>query len=1381
MSLAQNAVEHTREGDRIAIGSDGRAALRGALQHAVDRHPALRTTYEAHAGPPLQRIHDRVDIDFQVVGVRGLDDEALRRRASDEAAVPFDIARGPLLRARICDGGADRRLLLLAAHHLAVDFWSAEALLEELAASYAALRSGGGHAIEVAPGVERVVRREAAMLRSAAGERSRAYWSGQLCGELPVLDLPVNRSPPALRSSAGAAHRFHVPANLAGELADLARREGVTLYTVLLAGYAALLHRYSGQDDLIIGSPFAARSRELAAVVGCLIHTLPLRLRPRASLSFRELLAETRDALLGALAHQELPPRLIVEDKPGAYRSGLYRCTFVFDEARAAGRRGLGAFALGAGGIELRLGELALRSVALDESASAFDLTLMIADGGDGLAGTLRYRTDLFDASSIAALARHLVRLLTGAVRAVDTPLGQFALAGDAARTREPVERARAASTGSCVHARFESQAARTPAAIAVVGENDQLSYAELNRRANRLAWRLKAIGVGPDDRVGVCAGRSPDLIVGMLGALKAGAAYLPLDPDLPERRLALLVEEAGARAVVAAPHLAERIPAGPTLIVCDRVGGADADPPPAAGPMNLAYVMFTSGSTGRPRPVMVPHAALAAFAEVAVSGYSIRPGDRVLQFASPGWDTSIEEIVPTLLAGATLVLRTPAMTSSSAGFLDACRALGVSVANLPTAFWHELVRALTDERPSLPPSLRLVIVGGERALPERIGDWNACATGAIALVNTFGLTEVTAVATWGSPSTASGAHGAGSPGRISARSIGRPLPGVEVHILDDALAPVPAGVRGELYIGGSGLARGYLDRPGSTAERFVPDPFGAPGAQLYRTGDLARWQADGAIEFLGRADRQIKLRGHRIEPGEIEAALARQPGVSQAAVIVREDRPGDRRLIGYATPVRGAPPLDVQALRAALRAELPAYAVPSAVVAMPTLPSTASGKIDRAALPAPPLAAGAELRPPVTDLERTLAALWSDLLGAPRVGLDDNFFELGGDSIKAMQLVARAAAAGVAISAAQLFAHPTIAELAAHASAARVAPAAELAPAESDHELEGIHPLSPTQRGILFQALEDAGSGIYHQQLVYRLHGELDQPALRRAWGALFSRHAALRTSIDLSGPEPVQRVHRSADAPLGIMDWRDEPGDPGERLAAHLAADRARGFDLTTAPLMRASLVRLGDIDHELVVSNHHVVMDGWSAAVLLGELVGAYEAALLGKPVDSAPVRPYSDYLAWLSSQAAGDAEAFWRQLAGRREPRHRDRFGRPAGCRCGGATRRPDSHAAPIGDRRAGGVRRAYASDREHHRPGRVGAAPCPIHRRGGRRVRHHRCRPAALACRGGGHGRLLHQRPAPACRDRARREGGGLAARRPGAPGRGTATRAHAAG
>ncbi|MFY1652856.1 amino acid adenylation domain-containing protein [Solwaraspora sp. WMMB762] len=1222
--MEPDSTAHTTAAAVRLTGPLDEVALAAAFDGLVQRHPGLRTNFVAHDGEPVRRPGPGGEF------VRSeVDPEQLPARLAADAALPFDLASGPLVRLYLYRLAADEHAVLVTAHHIATDFWSTTILARELAALYT------GQALPPAPAV---------LAPSPAGEDLLEYWKRQYGAGVPRLELPA-RNPSGASQTAGV-HRFCLDGDLLARLRRCAVDEGVTVNVLLLAGYQALLHRLTGQDDVVVGTPLAARSRpDAAGVVGYLMNPVLIRSRATGADPFRHLLRQARTQVVGAIEHQDLPSALLAEQLT-VPRHGLFQAMFVFNRPSPGDTAAFPAALLGHAGIVRELGSLRAESLPVGQRHSAFDLEMAFADLGDTVHGSLRFRDDILDVAAGERFVRQYTALLDQAATNPAARLGGLPRAGDDERDQAVQEwnaTARELGTGECVPTLFARQARRSPDAVAVQAGTASLTYRELDERAGGFASLLRRAGAGPGGRVGIVLDRSLDLVAALLGVLRAGAAYVPVDPMSPPGRIAATFADADVTAVLSHRDLAAKLSGTdvPVILVDDDATSTGDDPVVTAG--DVAYLIYTSGSTGEPKGAEVSHGSLVNFTLHAAEQYDLGPQDRILQFASMAFDTSAEEIFPALLRGACVVLRDDRMLADPATFLDACAAADVTVLDLPTAYWHDLVVALGQGDAELPGTLRLVIIGGERALPERVAVWHERVGGRVRLINTYGPTETTIVATTCELTGADPSLGA---------PIGRPVANTRAYVLDDECRPVPVGVVGELYLGGAGLAYGYWGRTALTAAHFVADPFGLPGARLYRTGDLARCLPDGSITFVARADRQIKLNGYRVELGEIESALRRLPEVTDAAV-VRHRRPG--QLLAYVTPTS----VPVAQLRSALRAVLPEYMVPARCVPIAALPRTPNGKIDYAGLPPVGLDeasddAAAPGEPPRTPEERDLAAIWCAILDVPRVRLHDDFFVLGGHSLLATRMLAHVnQQLGVDLPLRAIFEAPTLAAFAARVAESPVFRAAPVPRAPRDEPL----PLSFVQERIWFLHQLQPGSSNYNVPRALRLRGQVDLETVTAALAELEVRHEILRTVFpDIDG-EPVQVILEPKGIPVALADRRDLPADDRDAwLDDFVRAAGQEPFDLVTGPLLRVTLVRLADDEYVLVVVEHHLIHDGWTQGVFLRDFLELYEARSVGREpnLPHLPVQ-YADFAVWQRQQMQGERLesllAFWRdRMAG-----------------------------------------------------------------------------------------------------------------------------------
>ncbi|GAB2444441.1 non-ribosomal peptide synthase/polyketide synthase [Streptomyces incanus] len=1190
-------------------GTLDHTALSGALEHVVGRHEALRTTFQEADGRPAQTVHPAGPLplpvrDLTAPGDGPADLDAL---LLTEYERPFDLRTGPLLRALLLRESPDAHVLLLTVHHIVTDGWSMGVLLEELCAAYDALARGARPALPpVATQYPDFAVWQREQLSGTRLERRLAYWKERLSGAV-APELPLDRPRRGEESGAGAVHTFTVPAATTARLKHLAAERHTTLFTALVAASQAVLARWSGQDDITVGSLTPGRGRtDLERAVGFFVNTVVLRTRVETTGSFRDLLAAAADTVNDAFAHGDTPFERLVEAVGAAREAGrnpLFDVMVLLHPAPPAAPDPHG---------------LATAPVAVPRQAATFDLSVEFVPDGDGLTGLLEYRTDLFDAATAERMADQLLRTLDGAAAEPDRPLGALPLLSPR-QTRQVTRDWNATARPvpeETLPELFARQAARTPHATALVAGDVHLDYATLDTRADRLARHLVACGAGPERLVALRLPRTADMIVAILAVWKAGAGYLPLDPALPADRVRFLLDDVRPALVLDEAALRE---------VPGTASGTASGRPAPPHPDTTAYVIHTSGSTGRPKGVTVTHRSLANLLAGHREGFVAEAGGgplRVALTASFSFDTSLEGVL--LMAdGHPLHLVDETTRLEAAALVEYVVEHRIDFLDLTPTHLRQLLPAglLTDPR----HHPRVLMLGGEAVGP---GLWRELATRRdVAAYNFYGPTECTVDA------LACRIEGDGRP------TVGRPLANVRAYVLDDRLRPVPPGVGGELYLAGVQLARGYADRPGLTAARFLPDPYGPPGARMYRTGDLARWTADGRLDHLGRADDQVKVRGHRIEPGEVEAALTDRPEVAAAAVVAVTDPHGHTRLAAYLVPAGRDARLTAADVRAACRRVLPDHMVPSTFTVLDALPMTVSGKVDRRALPAPDLDGGErdkEFVAPRTPQEETLARIWAEVLGVRRVGVTDNFFELGGDSILSIQAVSRARAVGLDLTSRDVFRHQTVADLAAAAS-----PRTADVPAPRRPREEGPVPLTPVQEWFF---ATHGPLRHFSMSMLLDLPHDLDEPALERALEALVAHHPALRTRFVRSGD--TWRQHPDDGPVTGLLTRHDLSHAADSRAAREEAAEAARAaLDPETGTLLRAALLsRSGELP-QLFVITHHLAVDSVSWRILLADLAQAYRQAAQGDPVQLEPVStPFADWAAHLSRRVrAGDLDA------------------------------------------------------------------------------------------------------------------------------------------
>jgi amino acid adenylation domain-containing protein len=1219
-------------------------ALEQSLNEIIGRHEALRTTFVTVNGQPAQRIAPTLKITVALTNLDALAEDAqakeVERLSLRESRQAFDLMRGPLLRARLLRLDVDEHILVVTMHHIVSDAWSLGVLVRELTSLYEAFAEGRRPALDGLP-VQYVDftlwQRERLQGDTLAAQLG--YWREKLGGQLPVLELPTDRPRPLVQSFRGARTAFALSPELTEELNLLCRREGVTLFMLLLAAFQTLLYRYTGQTDILVGTPVAGRSRtETEHLIGYFVNTLVMRGQLSGALSFRDLLVQTREFALDAYAHEDLPLEKLVEElrlERDLSREALFQVMFVLQNAPAT---------------MLELKGLSVSLLPIHNHTSKFDLLLSMNEDGGALKGSLEYSTDLFDEATIERTLGHFEILLQSIATDTAQQLDGLRLLAaeeehhllfelNATRVDYPLD--------NLIHQQFEAQAARTPDSVALVFEAEQLSYRELNRRVNQLAHFLRGLGVGPEVLVGVMMERSLEMVVSLLGVLKAGGAYVPLEPGYPVDRLAYLAQDARVSVVLTQERLSEKL-----RVSAARVISVDKEWPTielhsAENPIsvvtgsNLAYVIYTSGSTGQPKGAMNTHRAICNRLLWMQDAYELNGSDRVLQKTPFSFDVSVWEFFWPLMTGASLVVAVAGGHQDSSYLVKLIAEQQITTIH----FVPSMLQAFLEE-PQLETciSLKRVICSGE-ALPYEQQE-RLLARLQTSLYNLYGPTEAAIDVTFWECR------------RESVRRIvpiGRPIANTQIYILNERQQPVPVGVAGELHIGGINLARGYLNRADLTAEKFIPDSFSADaGARLYKTGDSARYLADGSIEYLNRLDNQVKIRGYRIELGEIEAVLRQDGRVRDCLVLAREDTAGEKRLVAYVVGQPSTPP-EVEQLRGRLKEKLPAYMVPAHFVLLDALPLTTSGKVDRRALPAPspgqPPTEGSYAAPS-NQIEEILADIWASVLGLERVGTRDDFFDLGGHSLLATKLLYRIQEAfGVELPLRRIFEAPTVAAAARMIEEAmRTGGATPLPPirhAERDAEL----PLSFAQQRLWI--LDQLAPDTYNEHSAIRLKGTLNLPALEQSLNEIIRRHEILRTTFVTIDGRPAQAIASSLTLTLPSIDLRHLTRTEAEAQVLRLAAEEPRrSFDLSQGPLLRVALLCLGEAEHVVLLSLHHIVFDGWSNAILIQEAATLYEAFSKGEPSPLPELSiQYADFAVWQRQWLQDDILeahlAYWKQ--------------------------------------------------------------------------------------------------------------------------------------
>src|SRR5689334_22356253 len=1218
-------------------GDLNRTALGRALDRIVVRHEVLRTTFALHDGEPVQEIGAVDASSFRLLehDLRGHNEVeaelAVLRELEAEAS--FDLAAGPLIRGRLIRLAEDEHVLLVTMHHIVSDGWSMGVLVGELNALYRAFIGGEADPLpelEIQYADYAVWQRQ--WIEGEILQQQAAYWKTTLAGVPELLELPADHTRPVQQDYAGGYVDLALDEQLTAGLKALSRRQGTTLYMTLLAGWAILLARLSGQQDVVIGSPAANRSRaEIENLIGFFVNTLALRLDLSGSPRVSELLQQTKAQSLAAQRHQDIPFEQVVElAQPvrSLAHSPLFQVMFAWQNATEP--------RLELPGLEVRLFEPSPHRVA------KFDMTLSLQAAGDTIGGVVEYAGALFEAESVQRYIGYLLALLKAMVADDAQIIDRLPMVSEGEREQvlyEWNETKAEFPGGQCVHELFEEQVARTPQAVAVIYEEERLNYGELNQRANRLAHYLRELGVKPDERVAICVERGFEMIVGLLAILKAGGAYVPLDPAYPEERLQYMLKDSAPILLLTQRHLEDRFSGiGDGVPVLDLNGTAAWQSFPESNPehtsigltpRHLAYVIYTSGSSGSPKGVAIEHRNAVNFVCWAQKSFSGDVLENTLFSTSLNFDLAVYECFVPITVGARVWIVPNALDLAR-------RQADVTLINtVPSA-----IKALLEVG-GVPRTVRVINLAGEplkRALVERIFATTEVST----VCNLNGPTETTTYSTWVPMKR----------GESLAVHIGRPIANTQIYILDGNREPVPVGVIGELYIGGAGVARGYLNRPELTAERFVSDPFVRESeARMYRTGDLGRWRADGTIEFVGRNDFQVKLRGFRIELGEIEARLTEHPAVREAVVLVREER-----LVAYYT-ASGAGEAETasvgaEQLRAHLSAVVPDYMVPAAYVRLDRLPLTPNGKLDRKALLAPEQDSYAArwYEAPVGEMETKLAEVWAEILKQEKVGRHNNFFELGGHSLLATRVVSRIREVfHVEVPIHSLFRNPTVAGLALQVGGAAGttgtgAPPLRALPREQSPRL------SFAQERLWFLSRYEGEASLYNVPVALRLRGLLNREALHASLQEIVARHEVLRTSFPETDGTARQNIAAAADLSMPVVEMVES------EMLKFLRQQARLPFDLATGPLIRTCLLELGNQDHVLLIVLHHIVCDGWSLGVMLREFNALYDSFSRGA---ASPLQPlaiqYADYSEWQREWLQGEVLErqldYWRkQLAG-----------------------------------------------------------------------------------------------------------------------------------
>jgi amino acid adenylation domain-containing protein len=1226
--------------------------LESSLNEIVRRHEVMRTTFQIADGQPAQIIASELQVSIKLIELFRLSntegDTEVGRLIAEEADRPLDLCAGPLLRATLLRLRGDDHILILTTHHIVSDAWSMGIFTRELWTLYSAYANGRPSPLQELPvqyADYAVWQRE--WLQGEVLESQLSYWKQHL-ENIPMLNLPTDRPRPAQQSYLGARQPITLSESLTAAVNELSEREGVTQFMTLLAAFYVLLYRYTGQEDVVVGSPIANRNRtEIEGLIGFFVNTLILRTDLSGTPTFKDLLLRVRDVCLAAYGHQGLPfERLVQELQPerDVSRNPLFQVMFVLQNAP----RPLA-----------KASDLRFWQMEIEHERSPFDLSLFLRERDGKVIGFFEYSTDLFGRATIERMAGHFQMLLEGIVADPEQSVSTIPLLTEAERHQLLVEFNDTAAEypkNSCIHELFEEQVERTPDATAVRFEGKQLTYRELNARANQLAYYLQRLGVGPEKRVGICVERSLEMVVGLLGILKAGGAYVPLDPLYPRERLEFMLNDAQVLILLTQKPLVHQLPRTEASAVClDDLTVFDQEnkenPTRETKADGAAYVIYTSGSTGTPKGVVGLHrGAVNRFAWMW-STYPFEANEMSCVKTSLSFVDSVWEVFGALLNGTPLTIIPDQVAKDPQLLIQMLANNHVTrIVLVPS-----LLKAILGVDPNLQshlPDLKLWTSSGEPLSRELAERFRRCLPNS-KLLNLYGSSEVSADATCYETRKTE------SSGSIS---IGRPIHNTQIYLLDSHLQPVPIGISGEICVGGVGLARGYLNRPQLTTERFIPNAFSdEPRSRLYRTGDLARYLSNGNIEFLGRVDNQVKIRGYRVEPAEVEAVVNQHPAVKDSVVVIRErDSLAGKSLVSYVVPRQQSSSLVLE-LRNFLKRKLPEYMVPSAFVMLEALPLTPNGKVNRRALSPPDGAKPAldqSFTEPRTEIEVFVAKVWRGVLRIERLGMHDNFFELGGHSLLGTQVIARLRDAFCRpIPLRALFEAPTVAQFALKIG--------KIIQGRRSRELPPLVPLS--RNGYLPASLAQEqfwvvdellpGTELLNMPYAYRIIGSLDATVLQKSLQEVVNRHEALRTVFREVDGRLVQVVDKKPRIKLRVTDLSHLPASKREKQATRLSRrDASAPFDLEKGPLLRTKLIRLTENEHILLVTMHHIIGDQWSIGVFRGDLAALYDAFACGRPSPLPELQiQFADFVWWqqelLRLGLVKNHFAYWKkQLAG-----------------------------------------------------------------------------------------------------------------------------------
>ncbi len=1221
--------------------------LQQVFDEIARRHETLRTVFKTENGKPRVEILDRspIVVEHLVLPPEGKDIASIEKLIIREARTPFNLESGPLTRIKVLQISETEFVIVLNMHHIISDGWSMGILMNEVATIYRAFSAN--RAAPLPPLKIQYVDFAAWQRKWLSGkvlQEQLDYWKRILGQGSPPLQLPTDKPRPVTPTSNGAHVHFKIEKHLAESMNAFCQKYKVTPFMAYLAAFMVLLHKYSGQEDISVGTPIANRNRsEIENIIGFFVNTLVMRGDLSGDPTFEEFLQQIRQTALGAYAHQDLPFEKLVDaiqTERDVRHTPLFQVMFMMQNLPSSRQE---------------VSDITIEELKVENGLSQFELTLGLTEVKDGLNASLEYNTDLFHEATIRRLGAHFVRVIEQILAQPRAPLSHFSLIDPREEQRLTKEwnATERHFPSMAIHHLIEVQAEEQPEKVAVVSGNTQTTYGELDEKANRIAAYLQQQGIGKGDRVGLSLQRSPNLIAALLGILKSGAAYVPLDANYPQERLDFMIRDAEIAVLISEKALQPALPAVevPILLLDDNkldLPPANAYRPVAFSGNEAAYIIYTSGSTGTPKGVVVSHRSVVNHNLAIAEIFELQDCDRVLQFATVNFDAAGEEIYPTLQNGAVLVLRGNEVLISGQELLDLTEANGITIWDLPTAYWHQVLSELKQLKRQIPNTLRLLVLGGDKLSAERYKEWLNVGGKRVRTLNTYGPTEGTIDSiVFECPNSIAAVEALGE------IPIGKPIANTKAYVLDNNLKPVPVGIPGELFLGGACVAQGYWKRPDLTAERFLPDAYSdQPQARMYRTGDLVRWRSDGQLEYIGRTDHQVKIRGFRVELEEIEHILLQNPEIKDAAVVAREKQ-GNKQLIAYLVFKEDAR-ADMAALRKKMAERLPNYMVPAAFVKMETLPYLPSGKIDRRALPEATEIPQERKKTYVAarnEKERVLVDIWKQVLGLKEISVEDNFFELGGDSILSIQVIARARQQGLQISPMQIFQYPTVAALAA------VAKEAEVIRAEQG-PVTGRAPLTPIQHWFFDENFKHPEH--WNQSILLEVHQALNSDHLQKVTRVLLEHHDALRLRIVKDKERLVQEfAPLPSDTPFFYFDLKSISAREQTQAIEHEAAKLQASFDLQQGCLLRLAYFDTGKLPHRLLIVVHHLAMDGISWRILLEDLQMAYQQAASGKEIQLPPkttsFKTWAEKLMdYANAPNIAQETDFWKSIAQKARP-------------------------------------------------------------------------------------------------------------------------------